>query len=153
MDNNTALVIMTIAAIIAGAALAIFAVRRPKEAAAAIDAIQANADRIAAVFALARDLAAGAEQMKDAGAIGKGDRLSNVIDHLLEIFPDISPSLARAAAEAGAYWINQIGRGAQLDRQAPAPTQPAPPQPQILPMAQAIVTTTTTTTTPPEPQP
>ncbi len=145
MDNNTAIVIMTIVAVIAGAALAIFAVRRPKETAAALDAIQDNAAQIAAVFALARDLAAGAEQMKDAGAIGKGDRLSNVIDHLLEIFPDISPSLARTAAEAGAYWINQVARGAQLDR---------PAQPQILPMPpEYTVTTTTTTTAPPEAQP
>lgn len=150
MDNNTALVIMTIVAIVAGAALAIFAVRRPKEAAAAIDAIQANADRIAAVFALARELAASAEQMKTAGHMAPGERLSAVMDRLLEIFPDISPGIARAAAEAGAYWINQIGRGAQLDR--PAPTTTQPPQPQILPMAPATVTTTTTTTTPPEAQ-
>ena len=137
MDNNTAVVIMTAVAIIAGAALAIVAIRRPKETAAAIayaqdhaDEAAALAERAAAIFAMARDLAASAEQMKDAGSLDKGARLSEVIDRLIEIFPDASPTIARAAAEAGAFWVNRITAGAQ-------------PAPQILPIP-------TTTTTPPE---
>lgn len=96
--------IVTLVGILAGAAVLVAWIIRPRETAAVLNAAQ----EFTAAIAAARDLVAAAEQMTQAGDMDPAARLDYVMDELGELYPALEAPQIRAAVEAAVFWINRL---------------------------------------------